>query len=122
MLYLVAWVPTLIYVYLAWVTIPILLLRSGWISIIAFFTLFNTAYYFVVNAVWFKSITGVALEPMDVIWAFQEALDVAIIVLLLRLYRSTTDESQLKEMLSKQVVTFVLFIASCAWISFAVLG
>lgn len=119
MLLLVGLLPMIIYAYLAWITIPVLLRHRGWFSVVAFFILFNVAYYSVVNAVWYKSIADVSIQPMGMLWAFQETLDVIIMVFLLRIamqYKERSSETfpaQRKE----HIVTFILFMMITAWIT-----
>lgn len=120
MILLIGFIPTLLYIYLAWVCIRVISRYNGLLVLTSAFMLLDVLYYGAVNAIWFKDALSVKLDYIDMIWAFQEALDVfcmlGLLVLVMRVVTPTkTDVSTRAEW-----IFFLGFIVVYLWLCFGV--
>lgn len=120
MLILIGFLPSVLYVYLAWLAIRTLSRYHGLLAMAAAFILLDVLYYGAVNALWFKDALTVTLDYVDVIWAFQEALDVFCVIALLIVGMRVTPHGNTDVSRRAELVYFIGFMLVYIWVSFGV--
>lgn len=118
MLLLIGFVPSLLYIALAWLAIRVLSRYHGLIALTSAFILLDVLYYGAVNALWFKDALKVQIDYVDMVWAFQEALDVFCMLglLLVGLRISTPTKTDVSA--RAEWVYFIGFMFVYVWLSF----
>ncbi len=120
MLIAIGFIPSVLYVYLAWLAIKAISRYHGLVAITSAFILLDVLYYGAVNALWFKDALTVTLDYVDVIWAFQEALDVFCIIALLLVAMRNIEPAKTDVSLRAEKIYFIGFILIYIWVSFGV--
>lgn len=120
MLVAIGFIPSIIYVYLAWLAVKAICRYHGLVAITSAFILLDVLYYGGVNALWFKDALTVQLDYVDVIWAFQEALDVFCLIALLLVAMRTIQPLKTDASPRAEKIFFLGFIFVYLWISFGV--